>query len=286
MRLDVISHCALDTVHLEGSVHEQAGGDACYIGKMCREFGSKVELQTRYGKDFPIQYLDDAKMTHEGALSESPTTRFTIHIDGHHRKIYLNGQCDNIPVRHMDNDGTIIAPIYHEISPQDIHGHDGYILLNPQGLIRGADQDGLVTTVTAKLDLKGIDALKVNPAEVKALSGQEGEEGLKLLHKMGAKTIIRTNGENISMLTDNMLYSIRLPNKEIHDTTGLGAILCGAFVCTMLKEKDVLWAFCFAGGAVQAALDTKSLGLLKIPHRGAIQTNASYFYNLVKYKQV
>jgi len=54
----------------------------------------------------------------------------------------------------------------------------------------------------------------------------------------------------------------------------------------MLKEKDFLWALCFAGGAAQAALDSKQIGLLKIPQKSAIETNASYFYNLVKYRSI
>ncbi len=85
----------------------------------------------------------------------------------------------------------------------------------------------------------------------------------------------------MSLLIKDKIYSIILPNKQIHDTTGIADIFCSAFCCTMLKEKDFLWALCFADGAVQAALDSKSVGLQKIPKKGIIQTNASYFYNLL-----
>jgi hypothetical protein len=54
----------------------------------------------------------------------------------------------------------------------------------------------------------------------------------------------------------------------------------------MLKEKDFFWALCFAGGAAQAAIESKEIGLEKIPVKGAIETNASYFYNQIKFKQV
>ena len=286
MKLSIISHCAMDTIHLEGLVHQQTGGDAAYTGIMCRKFGADVNLQTRFGSDFPYAYLENEKMKFENASSSCPTTRFTIKMNGRKRDLYLTHQCEPIHVSRADHDGTIIAPIYHEIQKQDIPGHCGYVLLNPQGLLRLAGSDGLISTVSTNLDLNGISALKVNPLEIAALCGTSGDKGMQLLHKQGVETVIRTNGESISMLHDSMLYSIRLPNKEIHDTTGLGAILCGAFVCTMLKERDALWALCFAGGAVQAALDTKKLGLLKVPARGAIQTNASYFYNLVEFKRI
>ena len=64
-------------------------------------------------------------------------------------------------------------------------------------------------------------------------------------------------------MVKDKVYSITLPNKEIHDTTGIGDIFCSTFCCTMLKGKDFLWAFCFAGGAAQAAFDSKNVGCKK-----------------------
>jgi hypothetical protein len=54
----------------------------------------------------------------------------------------------------------------------------------------------------------------------------------------------------------------------------------------LLKEKDILWALSFAGGAAQAALESKQIGLEKVSPRGAIESNASYFYNVIKFKDV
>ena len=54
----------------------------------------------------------------------------------------------------------------------------------------------------------------------------------------------------------------------------------------MLKERDFLWALCFAGGAAQAAIESKKIGLEKIPQKGAIENNGSYFYNMVKFRTI
>ena len=54
----------------------------------------------------------------------------------------------------------------------------------------------------------------------------------------------------------------------------------------MLKEKDFLWALCFAAGSVQAALESNNVGLQKIPKKGAVENNASYFYNLVDFRDL
>lgn len=283
MKVAVVSNCALDVVHLKDSIYEQVGGDALYSGLTAREFGADVSLQTRFGSDFPVSYLDG--MAYEQSLSERPTTRFRIEIEGRHRRLYLLAECDDIQSVDVVSDATIVSPIYHEVR-QEYSYNDGYNLLNPQGMLREAGDDGLIGIRSATPNLSGVDVLKVNPSEIHAMTGMDGDEGMVALAKQGVSTILRTNGEHISMLYRDLIYDIRLPNKEIHDTTGLGGILCGAFVCVMLKEHDVLWALCFAGGAVQAALDSKKMGLLKVPRRGAVQTNASYFYNLVEYRQV
>ena len=92
--------------------------------------------------------------------------------------------------------------------------------------------------------------------------------------------------QDISLLIKDKIYSIRLPNMELFDTTGIGDIFCATFCCTLLKERDFLWALSFAGGAAQAALETKKFGVDKIPRKSAIENNGSYFYNMVKFRQI
>ena len=85
----------------------------------------------------------------------------------------------------------------------------------------------------------------------------------------GVENVILTDKQNISLLIKDKIYSISLPNIHLHDTTGIGDIFCATFCCTMLKENDFLWALCFAGGAAQAAIENKKLGLEKIPQKAA-----------------
>ena len=152
--------------------------------------------------------------------------------------------------------------------------------------MRNIDSNNHVFLQQRDLDLSNVDAIKVNTDELECLVNKTGDEGMIALQKKGVDNVILTNKINVSLLVKDRIYSITLPNKEVHDTTGVGDIFCSAFCCTMLKEKDFLWALCFAGGAAQATLDSKNVGLQKIPKRGAVETNASYFYNLVKYRQI
>ena len=152
--------------------------------------------------------------------------------------------------------------------------------------MRQKDSQNNVFLEKNDIDLNGVDAIKVNPEEAQCLVTGTHDEMMIALQKKGVEHVLLTNKTEVSLLVKDKVYSITLPNKQIHDTTGIGDIFCSAFCCTMLKEKDFLWALCFAGGAAQAALDSKNIGLQKIPKKGTIQNNASYFYNLVKFRDL
>lgn len=289
MKLAVFSHCAIDSITLEGSNYPQIGGAACYCGITAREFKFEVDLFTKFGKDFPQQYLTDNKINFENAESEKPTTRFAINITGADRTLKLENECEAIEYNGTDSDGSLVSPIYHEITNEifdAIKKDSNFTMVDPQGFLRRKDSENNVVLENTELDLSGISAIKVNPEEARCIVNGTNDEMMIALQKKGAEYVLLTNKTDVSLLVKDKVYSIKLPNKNIYDTTGIGDIFCATFCCTMLKEKDFLWALCFAGGAAQAALDSKKVGLLKIPPRGQVQTNASYFYNLVKYRTI
>ena len=210
-------------------------------------------------------------------------------ITGSDRVLKLENECDPINYSGISADGHLVSPIYHEITNdvfRKIKDDSNFLFVDPQGFLRRKDLQNNIFLEKTDLDLSNVDAIKVNPEESQNIVNGTHDEMMVALQKKGAKYVLLTNKENVSLLVKDKVYSIVLPNKQIHDTTGIGDIFCTAFLCTMLKEKDFLWALCFAGGAAQAALDSKNLGLQKIPSRGTIQTNASYFYNLVKFRDL
>lgn len=290
MKIALFSHCAIDTINIENSTYEQIGGAACYGGITARQFKFDVELVTKFGSDFPYDhYLSGNKIDFKNGLSQKNTTRFLIEIHGAERTLKLENQCDEIQYSKIEADGFLVSPIFHEISKETfskIKNDAKFLFLDPQGFLRRVDSEKKIFLENTELDLSGIDAIKVNPEEAVNLTGYSDFEALKILQKKGVKNTILTNKTEVSMLVKDRIYSIHLPNKKIYDTTGIGDIFCSSFCCTMLKEKDFLWALCFAGGAAQAALDSKNIGLEKIPKKGAIETNATYLYNLMKYRTI
>jgi sugar/nucleoside kinase (ribokinase family) len=275
MKLALFSHCAIDTITIDGINHEQIGGAACYGGLTARQLKFDVDLYTKFGKDFPMQYLTQNKIDFKNAISEKPTTRFAIDITGSDRTLKLLNECDPIDYATIDADGSLITPIYHEISSETfsrIKKDSSFTLVDPQGFLR-------------RVDLEKNVFLENTEESQKLVSGSH-DEMMMALQKKGVQHVIFTNKTEVSLLVKDKIYSITLPNKEVYDTTGIGDIFCATFCCTMIKEKDFLWALCFAGGSAQAALESKQIGLLKIPHKSAIESNASYFYNLVKYRTI
>jgi sugar/nucleoside kinase (ribokinase family) len=290
MKIALFSHCAIDTITIADSNYEQIGGAACYGGLTAKKFKFDVDLVTKFGPDFPHkQYLTDNKINFENALSEKNTTKFSINIVGSDRTLHLENQCEPIEYSKISADGFIVSPIFHEISQdtfEKIKRDSNFLFLDPQGFLRRINSKKEIFLEKTDINLSNVDAIKVNPEEAQCLAGSSNIESLSLLQKKGVEQVILTNKTEVSMLVKDRVYSITLPNKKIHDTTGVGDIFCAAFCCAMLKEKDYLWALCFAGGAAQAALDSKDVGLLKVPKKGTIETNASYFYNLMKYRSI
>ena len=290
MKLDILSHCTIDTIQVNNSKYVVSGGPACYCSLTARILKFDVRLHTKFGADFPlVNYLTEQKIVFEDALSTKPTTQFMLDLVNSERELFLLNRCDPINNITLDSDSVIISPLFDEISSdlfERIKNDASFVLLDPQGFLRRKSPENRIYLEQTDLNLSNVSAIKVNPDELKCLANTSDIDGIKILQKKGIDNVILTDKQNISLLSKDRIYSITLPNIELNDTTGIGDIFCSTYCCTMLKEKDVLWALSFAGGAAQAALESRHIGLEKIPSKGAIESNAYYFYNTIKFKQI
>ena len=290
MKLDVISHCTIDTIEINDSKYVVPGGPACYCSLTARILKFDVRLHTKFGSDFPlIDYLVEQKIVFENALSTKQTTQFTLNLVNSERELFLQNKCDPISNITLDADSVIISPLFDEISVElfeKIKNDASFVLLDPQGFLRRVNSENKIYLEQTDLNLSGISAIKVNSDELRSLTNNSNLDGIKILQKKGIDNVILTDKQNISLLSENKIYSITLPDIVLNDTTGIGDIFSSTFCCTMLKEKDILWALSFAGGAAQAALESGQIGLEKIPLKGAIESNAYYFYNTIKFKEI
>ena len=290
MKLDVISHCTIDTIEINDSKYVVPGGPGCYCSLTARSLKFDVKLHTKFGSDFTLSdYLTEKKIDFENSLSNELTTQFILHIVNSERTIFLKNKCEVIDNIVLDTDSAIISPLFDEISLdlfEKVTNDASFVLLDPQGFLRRIDSENKIYLEHTDLNLSNVSAIKVNSDELNALTNDSNLDGIKILQKKGIDNVILTDKQNISLLSGNKIYSIALPDIELNDTTGIGDIFSAAFCCTMLKEKDILWALSFAGGAAQAALESGKIGLEKIPLKGAIESNAYYFYNTVRFKEI
>ena len=290
MKLDVISHCTIDTIEINDSKYVVPGGPGCYCSLTARSLKFDVKLHTKFGSDFTLSdYLTEKKIDFQNSLSNEPTTQFILQIVNSERTLFLKNKCEVIDNIVLDTDSVIISPLFDEISLdlfEKVTNDASFVLLDPQGFLRRIDSENKIYLEHTDLNLSNVSAIKVNSDELNALTNDSNLDGIKILQKKGIDNVILTDKQNISLLTGNKIYSIALPDIELNDTTGIGDIFSAAFCCTMLKEKDILWALSFAGGAAQAALESGKIGLEKIPSKGAIESNAYYFYNTVRFKEI
>ena len=103
------------------------------------------------------------------------------------------------------------------------------------------------------LDLSGITAIKADKQELAALAG-------------GLEQFEATGRASIRLLYKQIHYRIKV-NRDNYNYADTDDILSAAFCCSYKKERDPLWAICFATGALRAALKTGSTDLNKIPTR-------------------
>ncbi len=290
MKLDVISHCTIDTIEINDSKYVVPGGPGCYCSLTARSLKFDVKLHTKFGSDFTLSdYLTEKKIDFQNSLSNEPTTQFILQIVNSERTLFLKNKCEVIDNIVLDTDSAIISPLFDEISLdlfEKVTNDASFVLLDPQGFLRRINSENKIYLEHTDLNLSNVSAIKVNSDELNALTNVSNLDGIKILQKKGIDNVILTNKQNISLLSGNKIYSIELPDIQLNDTTGIGDIFSAAFCCTMLKEKDILWALSFAGGAAQAALESGQIGLEKIPSKGAIESNAYYFYNTVRFKEI
>ena len=290
MKLDVISHCTIDTIEINDSKYVVPGGPGCYCSLTARALKFDVKLHTKFGSDFTLSdYLTEQKIVFENAFSNELTTQFVLQLVNSERTLFLKNKCEVISDIVLDTDSVIISPLFDEIPLElfeKIKNNANFVLLDPQGFLRRVNSENKIYLEQTDLSLSGISAIKVSPDELNALTNTSNHDGVKILQKKGIDNVILTDKQNISLLSGNRIYSIILPDIELNDTTGIGDIFSATFCCTMLKEKDILWALSFAGGAAQAALESSQIGLEKIPSKAAIESNAYYFYNTIKFKEI
>jgi sugar/nucleoside kinase (ribokinase family) len=300
MKLTIVSNIVKDKIILENNqITYSLGGPPCYCGLIAKQFGAKVRLVTKFGQDLSDKELLFFKNSNfevnNNSLSQSPTTKFILKINGLNRELYLLDKCDPIlipDIEQINTDGWIISPVFDEV-PYFVleylinNRNNDFLMLDPQGYTRTIDTNSKVIRYKSldPIFFKNIDAIKLDPQELFCFSGGNDINALRKLKLNNTiKFALYSENKRIHMLNQDKHYWLEINKVNTSDSTGAGDILASAFTCAFIKERDPLWAFSFGVGAVMASLKTKKNGIEKIPQIKFIEENASYNYNLIKYE--
>ena len=300
MKLTIVSNIVKDKIILKNNqITYSLGGPPCYCGLIAKQFGANVRLVTKFGEDFNENELLFFKNSNfevnNNSLSQSPTTKFILKVNGSNRELYLLDKCDPILISDLEQINTdcwIISPVLDEV-PYTVleylinNYNNDFLMLDPQGYTRAIDTNSKVILHESldPLFFKNIDAIKLDPQELFCFSGGNDINSLrKLKVNNNIRYALYSEKQRIHMLNEDKHYWLDINKVNTSDSTGAGDILASAFTCALIKERDPLWAFSFGVGAVMASLKTKKNGIEKIPKKKFIEENASYNYNLIKYE--
>jgi sugar/nucleoside kinase (ribokinase family) len=301
MKAAILSNIVVDEIVSRDLKSSQSlGGPAAYCGITARKFGFDTTLFTHFGNDLDHEYLEYLKNQqisfNDLEPSSLPTTRFVLKNFETNRELTLQSKCMAIDIEEIKNvkaNCWIISPVFDEV-PLDILQdlityckEKEFVMLDPQGYTRAVDSAGRVS-IRKKMDMPihNVNGIKLDNQEISCITnGLQGMEAMKKIRSFyEIDYVLYTQDQVIHLLEAGKHYWIDVPKHETPDSTGLGDIITSSFACTMLKEKDSVWAFCFAAGALTAALQTKEIGIRKIPSKSAIEQNATYYYNTMNFE--
>lgn len=301
MKAAILSNLVVDEIVSRDMKSSQSlGGPAAYCGITASKFGFDTTLFTHFGKDLDSKYLEYLK--NQGICFnvtnslDLPTTRFILRNFENDRELILESKCSALDIEEIKSEKSdcwIISPVFDEVSLEILRylassrEKNQFIILDPQGYTRSVDSAGRIS-IRSNIDIpiNNVNGIKLNSKEITCFTnGLQGIDGMKKIHtKYKIDYVLYTEDQIIHLLERDRRYWLKLPKIDTPDSTGLGDIIASSFACTIVKEKDSVWAFCFAAGALTAALQTKEVGIKKIPSRTAIEENASYYYNIMNYE--
>ncbi len=228
----------------------------------------KVRLVGAVGDDFKDEFIADLneRGIEHVIVPSKETGGFSLdyYDDFGNRTLDLIGRAADIdpidPAWFADAKAVLIGPILGELSFDNIakirDRYDGFFFCDPQGLIRGADDNGRIyhEKVAGIWDVLGLfDVVKPNELEAKVLTGIDCREdpysAARIIYGSGPRIVIVTLAELGSVIFDGNEFIDIPPFNGINllDSTGAGDTYMAGFTFEFLKTGgDLRRAGCFA----------------------------------------
>jgi sugar/nucleoside kinase (ribokinase family) len=255
---------------LDQTEREQLGGTPTYVSLGAKMLGKRVKVISKIGGDFPKKFVSTlAELRidiNEIKIEGASTTTFRIEHKGDVRSLRLKKVCSEIHPGDLKNlPGTVlVSPIAGEISAETIPNINAKIIaLDPQGLLREAQEDGSIVLKKRFDDqiLEEVTIFKSSMEELRIITGKnEPSKGLSIIVDSGPEIAIVTMGRKGALIAiKEKRYAIpAFEVPEVVDTTGAGDIFIGGFLSAYIEGKTPLW--CAALGSSMASFLVQTIG--------------------------
>ncbi len=240
------------------------------------KLGEQVRLIGSAGDDYKEKLVSDLSrygIEHE-IMPSRETAGFSLvyYDDFGNRTLSLLGRAADIgridPLLYNDSKAVMIGPILGEVSFENIReireGFNGLYFCDPQGLLRGADQDGEIFHEKPdgiETTLSNFDIVKPNELEGEILTGincrEDPYEAARIIKSWGPKVVIVTLAELGSLIYDGDQF-INIPPYQVDlvDATGSGDVYMAGFTFEYLKtDGDLRQAGCFASATSSVMIE-------------------------------
>ena len=282
--VSIAGHVAIDQIHSPSFATTSIGGPPTYAGLMAKQFGLDVLAVTKVGYDFPDEYIiwlsrSQLNLAPESRSNKRPTTRFRIDLQEDTRILRLLTRCEDLEQQQLSSsDAIIVSGIANEISSSFIEKAGKltkFLFLDPQTILRSFSPEGscLIGPPRNHHLLSMATCLKADLEEATLLTGKKDRlTAVKDLLDFGIQIVLITGKGEVLMGTKGEYYLVASSPSEVIDTTGAGDIFAGAFVSSLLKTADPLWASCVALAA--SSLAVNQIGISKVPHADDVLKSA------------
>ncbi len=292
-----VGHFSIDSINLPNRQlpYIILGGSVAYVSLSARRLGANVSIISKVGEDFPEAYLwwlsqEGIDISNVAKIKHEKTTRFELNYNGDlsSRILRLTSRSPSIEVEDLPNSleakAVHLAPIANEIPyevAEKLAKSAEIISLDPQGLVRVFDENGLVAneSLKDKRMLELIDVYKSSHDEIEAVTGvADLKLAIKTVHDFGVEIVIVTLGMKGAVLSiGGAIYEIPAytPNKLI-DPTGAGDVFIGGFLAEYVRSKEALWCACV--GSALASTIVEGVGPTFLGDENEIYRRASVLY--------
>jgi len=252
MSLIVVGTMAFDAIETPfGKIDKIVGGSATYAAYAASNFIQPINQVSIIGDDFPedeitalktrgvvmdgVEIVKNKKSFFwSGRYHEDMNSRDTLVTD-------LNVLADfnpRLPDSYLDSEFVLLGNLQPAVQMNVIKQ-----LKSPKLIVMDT-MNFWMESAMPELEkvLKKIDALLINDAEARQLSGQYSlVKASKTILSMGPKFLIVKKGEHGALLFhgDKVFFAPALPLEEVFDPTGAGDTFAGGFMGHLAKTKDV-----------------------------------------------